>query len=104
MKAKHPSQSEELRLTTVSTPQIDLKRSVFLEALRRAPRGSGVGPSGWRYEHLHLLLDSILTCDLLFGACCHVAKGLLPVNIALLFTASRLIALPKGNGDVDPLQ
>ncbi|XP_062514679.1 uncharacterized protein LOC134190252 [Corticium candelabrum] len=39
LKDKHPSQSEELRLSTVNTPQIDLKRSVFLEALRRAPRG-----------------------------------------------------------------
>ena len=77
LKAKHPSQSEELRLSTVNTPQIDLKRSVFLEALRRAPRGSGAGPSGWRYEHLRLLLENILTCDLLFGACCHIAKSLL---------------------------
>ena len=49
LKAKHPSQSEELRLSTVNTPQIDLKRSVFLEALRRALRGSGAGPLGWRY-------------------------------------------------------
>ena len=76
LKAKHPSQSEELRFSTVNTPQTDLKRSVFLEALRRAPRGSGAGSLDWRYEHLCLLLENILTCDLLFGACCHIVKGL----------------------------
>ena len=46
---------------------------------------------------------NILICDLLFGACCHIAKGLLPDSIAPLFTASKLIALPKGNGDVRPI-
>ena len=46
---------------------------------------------------------NILTCDLLFGACCHIAKGLLSANIAPLCTALRLIALPKGNRDVRPI-
>ena len=75
LKSKHPHQSEGVPPSpTVDCPMIDSKKSVFMEALRRVPKGlSGAGPSGWRYEHLHLLLP-LLTCNLLFGVCCHIAK------------------------------
>ena len=103
-KVKHPPLSEAPLPTAVDTcsPQIALKKSVFLEAIRRAQRGSGAGPSGWRYEHLRLVLESLLTSDLLFQVCCLIARGLLPASVVSLFTASRLIALPKGNDDVRP--
>ena len=44
-----------------------------------------------------------LNSDLLFEVCCLIARGLLPASIVSLFAASRLIALPKGNGDIRPI-
>ena len=48
LRAKHPA-----TLSGVDeVSSIQLKKSVFLESLRKSPRGSGARPSGWRFEHL----------------------------------------------------
>ena len=104
LKQKHPVRSENIVFNDVdANSPISLKRAIFLEAIKKVPRGSGAGPSGWRYEHLRLLMENLLTSDLLFEVCCLLAKGKLPSNVIPLIASSRLIALPKGNGDVRPI-
>ena len=75
----------------------------FFSTVRRYPRGSSPGPSGWRFEHIRLLLDNLITCDGMFSACSAIAEGSLPPSIADLLSAARLIALPKSSGDVRPI-
>ena len=75
----------------------------FFNVVKSLPRGTGTGPSGWRFEHLKVLLEDEVTADGLFTACSLMARGDLPLEIAKLLSASRLIALPKCNGDVRPI-
>lgn len=49
---------------------------------------------------LQVLLDNVITCDSLFAACSIIAVGKLPEQTISLLAASRLIAIPKKNGDV----
>ena len=56
LRAKHPARKMSLNLSGVDkVSSIQLKKSVFLESLRKSPQGSGAGPSGWRFEHLRVL-------------------------------------------------
>ena len=104
LKEKHPDRSEDIVFNDVdANSPISLKKAIFLEAIKKAPRGSGAEPSGWRYEHLRLLMENQFTSDLLFEVCCLIAKSELPSNVIPLIASSRLIALPKGNGDVRPI-
>ena len=104
LKRKHPIRSEDIVSNDVdASMSISLKKTIFLEAIKKSPRGSAPGPSGWRYEHVRLLLGNSLTSDLLFEVCCLIAKGQIPPSMVPLITSSRLIALPKGNGDVRPI-
>ena len=48
-------------------------------------------------------MENQLTSDLLFEDCCLIAKGELRSNVIPMIALSRLIALPKGNGDVRPI-
>ena len=63
----------------------------------------GSGLSGWKYEHLKLLLRSTHVQSHLFAAYSALAQGNLPSDAVTLFSASRLIALPKGSNDVSPI-
>ena len=47
LRAKHPARKTSLNLSGVDkVSSIQLKKSVFLESLRKSPRRSGAGPSG----------------------------------------------------------
>ena len=102
--SKHPSRVSPLnvRPPNVQEPFI-LSKKIFFETIRRSPRGTGTGPSGWRYEHLKALLDNCSTADLLHSVCSSIASGSIPESTLNLLTASRLIAIPKPNGDVRPI-
>ena len=75
----------------------------FFNVVKSLSRGTGTGSSGWRFEHLKVLLEDEVTADGLFTACSLMARGDLPLEIAKLLSASRLIALSKCNGDVRPI-
>ena len=108
--SKHPHRmisshrpEETSKVESDSVNPISLKKEAFFNAIRKAPRGSGAGPSGWRYEHLNTLLENDLTCELLYLVCSLIAGGKVPNSVLPLLTASRLIALPKANDDVRPI-
>ena len=63
MSATNPASTE----TTVSN--MALKKSALLEAIRKAPRGSEAGIPRWRYEHLRVLLNNVINCDLHHSVC-----------------------------------
>ena len=71
--------------------------------VKRLPKGSSAGPSGWRYEHIWALSDSLITSHHLHAVCAAIASGSLPISIWPLLSSSRLIALSKANGDVQPI-
>ena len=104
LKDKHPVQALNLELPPLKDIQpVQLKKSVLTDLIKKAPRGAAPGLSGWRYEHLCILVDNVITSDLLYVVCCHIAEGKLPSAALPLFSLSRLIALPKHNGDVRPI-
>ena len=104
LRAKHPAWRMSLNLFGVEeASSIQLKKSVFLESLRKCPRGSRADPSGWRFEHLRVLKDNASTSDLLFSLCSLIAEGKVPFSAVPLLSCSCLIALPKLNGDVRPI-
>ena len=68
--SKHPSRFSALPpLLNVSCESITLSRLLLFDSIRQAPRGSGAGPSGWRFEHFKFLLENEDTVDGLFSAC-----------------------------------
>ena len=78
-------------------------RVAFKNTIKSATRGSGCGPSGWRYEHIQAIFKDDKSADLLYMMCNHIALGKVPSKIIPLLAGSRLIALPKSNGDVRPI-
>ena len=84
-----------------SSPHMD--RVAFKNTIKSAPRGSGCGPSGWRYEHIQAIFEDDKSADLLYVMCNHIALGKVPYKIIPLLSGSTLIALPKSNGDVRPI-
>ena len=101
---KHPRRSTTIiREATPHHESINLTRSILFDVIRRSPRGSGTGPSGWRFEHLKVLIENDFTADCLFSACTAIAHGILPEIATKLLSSSRLIAIPKPNGDVRPI-
>ena len=48
-------------------------------------------------------MDNCSTADLLHSVCSSIASGTIPESALNLVTASRLIAIPKPNGDVRPI-
>ena len=109
LSSKHPKRRtsqlshDDFHEQEKSEHPFSLKKEAYFEAIRKAPRGSGAGPSGWRYEHLRGLLENDLTCNLFYGVCSLIADGKVPDSVLPLLTASRLIALPKANSDVRPI-
>lgn len=93
---KHPSRLSAVNFSVDSPSEgILISKISFMKALLNAPRGSGTGLSGWRFEHPKVLADNALTCDGLHVACSAIAKGTLPDSITTLISTSRLIAIPK---------
>ena len=92
-------------LGQIQTDRQTDRQKFFFDTIRRSPRGTGAGPSGWRYEHLKALLDNCSTADLLHSVCSSIASGTIPESALNLLTASRPIAIPKpiANGDVRPI-
>ena len=66
--AKHPARNYEIPDMTPSanSETVKLSPKYFTNNIRNSPRGSGSGPSGWRYEHLRVLIDDPIY---LFSAC-----------------------------------
>ena len=106
LKSKHPEgliNPNEIPDVLSSSSPTFLDRSVFINAIKNAPKASGCGPSGWRYEHVRILLDNDITTDLLFQTCNHIFSGDVPPNVVPLLSASKLIAIPKHGNDVRPI-
>ena len=65
--AKHPARRDQW-ISSPSLPNeetFNLSKYQLFEAVRKSPNGSDSGFSGWRYEHLRVLIDNPLTADLL---------------------------------------
>ena len=94
--SKHPRGDSTPLITPSSSTHctpIQLSPSIIISAIRKSPRGSGTGPSGWRFEHMRCLLDDVFSRDVLIAALSFIAQGKLPDPIIRLVSASRLIAL-----------
>ena len=89
--------------SNTTTEAINLDAVNLFNVVKRLPRGSSAGPSGWRYEDIQALSNSLITSDHLHAVCAAIASGSLPISIRSLLSSSRLIALPKANGDVRPI-
>ena len=79
---------------------ISLSKPLSFATLSKLPRCSGSGPSGWNFEHFKTLASRATTAGKFFAVCSLIANGNIPDGVAKLLSASRLIALPKSNGDV----
>ena len=82
---------------------ISLSKQHMFNSIKKSPRGSGCGPSGWRYEHLKVTASDTVSAEQLHFAFSCIANGSVPVSIARLLSSARLIALPKASGDVRPI-
>ena len=65
-----------------------LTESSVSEVLRKAPRGSSCGPSGWRYVRFKFMQDNHSTFDFLHSVYALIADGNVPPNIIPLLSAS----------------
>ena len=75
-------------------------------ALSSFPPGSGAGPSGPKPSHLKELLNCSerpRLLDALVSLSGDIASGGFPSESMSLFTAARLIALPKKSGGLRPI-
>ena len=79
---------------------VRLDRTLFLESLKSAPRGSSPGPGGCTYEHLKVLLDETDTAELMFAACSRLAQAKVPDQVATALMGARLVAVTKPDGGV----
>ena len=103
---KHPKRYSDLDLSAMSTSSLasfDLSKDVLLDVIKSLPRGSAAGPSGWRYEHIKALVADPSVGVLFHQVCSLIANGRFPQSVAMLLSASRLIALPKASGEVRPI-
>ena len=109
LKSKHPVEvitPDEIPVDLRSSSSLSsphLGRATFTNIIKSAPKGSGCGPSGWRYEHIQVIFYDDNSADLLYTMSNHIALGNVPSKIVPLLSGSRLIALPKSNGDVRPI-
>ena len=102
--SKHPTRVKNVPCPGDDMPQsISLSEPLFFATLSKLPRCSGSGPSGWNFEHFKTLASRATTAGKFFAVCNLIAKGNIADGVAKLLSASRLIALPKSNGDVRPI-
>ena len=90
---------EEVLNCTPEQP-VKLDRQKFFESLKSAPRGSSPGPGACTYEHLRILLDDVVTTELLFEACTSLSQAMLPSEISAALMSARLTAFTKPDGGV----
>ncbi|XP_062509246.1 uncharacterized protein LOC134185471 [Corticium candelabrum] len=69
---------------------------------RQHPRGSNSGPSGWRFEHLRLLMDNAGTAEDIYFAATGIAEGKLSKSACKLSSSARLVALSKSSVNMRP--
>ena len=85
---------------------VDFSENVLAKALASFPPGSSSGPSGLRPAHLkdltHAKESGRLLASLAEFATCFVNGGF-PAPVCRLFTASRLLAIPKKDGGLRPI-
>ena len=79
---------------------VKLDKRLFLENVRRAPRGSSASLSGWRNEHWKVLLDSESATDYLYLVAAQFARADLPTVVADTLTSGKMVALQKEDGGV----
>ena len=101
--AKHPPREKNVPTSCKAFQSLSLSRLEFFKTLRNTPKGSGCGPSGWKYEHLKALVSRSTTAECLFSVCDLIAQGKIPTAIHEVISSSRLIASPKENGDARPI-
>ena len=82
---------------------ISLSKQRMFNSIKKSPRGSGCGPTGWRYEHLKVIASDTASAEQLHFAFSCIADGSVPVSVARLLSSARLIALPETAGDVRPI-
>ena len=98
--SKHPTRSSALPEGNLNEETISLSMQLFLHSIQKSQRGSGCGPSGWRYEHLQVLVSDAAIARYLHAVCSCIASGEIPKSISTLLSSACLVALPKLNGDV----
>ena len=80
--------------------KLNLNKRLFVETLRKTPRGSAGGLSGLRFEHLKVLLDESSGTDLLYSVARDLARCDLPRETQEVLRTGSLIALQKPDGGV----
>ena len=58
--------------------KVSLNKKLFLETLRKTPRGSAGGLTGLRFEHMKVMLDERNGTDLLYTVAQDLARADLP--------------------------
>jgi len=72
---------------------VQLDRHTFEQVIRSSARGKAAGPSGWRYEHLRLLLLTDESAELLGDAGTDMARAHVPPAIIAAIAPGRMTAL-----------
>ncbi len=109
LQSLHPSEDPlEWPATPAGTPELHVPAAALVEALRKAPRGSAPGVSGWRYEYLKFFLGRGRGSDPaasvpLPSFVDRMLRGDLPEGVRKLLATSRLFALEKSGGGVRPI-
>ena len=102
--SKHPIQRQVPEYEDPKSDSgLNLNQQSLARMIRPAPRGSGGGPSGWRYEHLRALIADHQISDYLHFLCSAIASDSHPEQAISLLSASRLVALQKGFDDMRPI-
>ena len=82
-------------LTFQPPERVVLDKKLYLEALRKTPRGSAAGLTGLRFEHLRALLDNEGHTDLLYTLLQTVARAEVPQDAATVLRTGSLVALRR---------
>ena len=101
LRALHPPSAPPPPLAT-DTPAARVTADTLRTVLKRLPRGSAAGPSGWTYEHVRAALLGSEAC---FDAALRFGNALLAGELPLLpaLLASRLVAVKKPKGGTRPI-
>ena len=90
---------EEVLNCTLESP-VKLDSQKFFESLKSVPRGPSLGPGGCTNEHSRILVDDVVTTELLFEACTSLPQASLPREISVALMSVLLTALAKPDGGV----
>ena len=103
LEARARAACQKVQLGEVSPRQFLVGASVAPsteESFRNGRRRSSLGPGGWTYEHLKVLMDEMDVFDFIFEAASSVAQERVPVDIQGPLMSARLTALSKNDGGV----